>query len=106
MKRLTILILLMLLAVVIGAKEWNQYYFKFELLDKAELKNIGRIVSIDNVKGNWVYAYANDDEWKAFQELGYKTRLLPSPASQFSPVMSSSVAQTRLWDSYRPTRST
>ena len=100
MKRLTILILLMLLAVVIGAKEWNQYYFKFELLDKAELKNIGRIVSIDNVKGNWVYAYANDDEWKAFQELGYKTRLLPSPASQFSPVMSSSVAQTRLWDSY------
>lgn len=100
MKRYIIIILLMVLAIALGAKEWNQYYFKFELLDKTEIKNIGRIVSIDNVKGNWVYAYANDDEWKAFQELGYKTRLLPSPASQFAPVMSSSVAQTRLWDSY------
>jgi len=81
-------------------KEWNQYYFQFELLNKAELKNISKIISIDNIKGNWVYAYANDEEWKAFQELGYKTRLLPSPASLINPVMSTSVQQTRLWDSY------
>jgi len=100
MKKLITISLLLILAFALGAKEWNQYYFKFELLDKSQLKNIGSIVSIDNVKGNWVYAYANDDEWKAFQELGYKTRLLPSPASLLNPVMSTSVAQTRLWDSY------
>ncbi len=82
------------------AKEWNQYYFQFELLNKAELKNLTKIISIDNIKGNWAYAYANDEEWKAFQELGYKTRLLPSPASLITPLMSTSVQQTRLWDSY------
>lgn len=100
MKKLIILSLLLVLAFAIGAKEWNQYYFKFELLDKSSLREIGNIISIDNVKGNWVYAYANDDQWKAFQELGYQTRLLPSPASLITPVMSTSVAQTRLWDSY------
>lgn len=100
MKRLALFILLVASICAISAKDWNQYYFRFELLDKTELKNITNIVSIDNVKGNWVYAYANDDEWKAFQELGYKTQLLPSPASQYPAVMSTSVQQTRLWDSY------
>ena len=95
-----ILILLCLAVSPLAAKEWNQYYFCFELTNKAELGNISKIVSIDNIKGNWVYAYANDDEWKAFRELGLKTRLLPSPAEQYPAVMSSSAAQTRLWDSY------
>jgi len=100
MKKLILISVLLAFAFVLTAKEWNQYYFQFELLDKSQLKEIGNIVSIDNIKGNWVYAYANDDEWKAFQELGLKTRLLPSPASLITPVMSTSVAQTRLWDSY------
>lgn len=95
-----ILILLSLAMLPLAAKDWNQYYFCFELTNKAELSNISKIVSIDNIKGNWVYAYANDDEWKAFRELGLKTRLLPSPAEQYPAVMSSSAAQTRLWDSY------
>ncbi len=100
MKKYLIITLLITLSFVISAKEWNQYYFQFELTNKAELKNITNIVSIDNIKGNWVYAYANDDEWKAFQELGYKTRLLPAPSSITTPIMSRSVSQAKLWDSY------
>ncbi|MDD4309379.1 MAG: M14 family zinc carboxypeptidase [Candidatus Cloacimonetes bacterium] len=100
MKKYLFIALLITLALGLGAREWNQYYFQFELLNKAELKNISKVISIDKIKGNWVYAYANDEEWKAFQELGYKTRLLPAPSSLFAPVMSTSVQQTRLWDSY------
>lgn len=100
MKKLIILSVLLLLALGIYAKQWNQYYFQFELMNKAELQDISKIISIDNVKGNWVYAYANDDEWKAFQELGYKTRLLPAPSSLVEPIMSRSVSQAKLWDSY------
>ncbi|MDD2228566.1 MAG: M14 family zinc carboxypeptidase [Candidatus Cloacimonetes bacterium] len=100
MKKYILLSLLFALALSLSAKEWTQYYFRFELLNKAELKNITNIVSIDNVKGNWVYAYANDDEWKAFNELGYKTQLLPAPSSLIEPAMSRSVSQAKLWDTY------
>ncbi|PKN71784.1 MAG: zinc carboxypeptidase [Candidatus Cloacimonetes bacterium HGW-Cloacimonetes-3] len=100
MRKYIFIVLLLALAFCLSAKEWNQYYFQFELTNKSELKNITKIVSIDNVKGNWVYAYANDEEWKAFQELGYKTQLLPAPSSLIEPVMSRSVSQAKLWDSY------
>ena len=100
MKRLIVISLLLLITLGIYAKEWNQYYFQFELKNKAELNKLTKIISIDNVKGNWVYAYANDDEWKAFQELGYNTRLLPAPSSMVEPIMSRSVSQAKLWDSY------
>ncbi|MDY0152288.1 MAG: M14 family zinc carboxypeptidase [Candidatus Cloacimonas sp.] len=100
MRKYILLALLFALALSLSAKEWTQYYFRFERANKAELKNITNIISIDNVKGNWVYAYANDDEWKAFNELGYKTQLLPAPASLIEPAMSRSVSQAKLWDSY------
>lgn len=102
MKKLVISVILMIIALSLfaSANEWTQYYFQFELINKAELQKIANIVSIDKVKGNWVYAYANDTEWKAFQELGLKTRLLPSPASLIEHPMSRSVSQAKLWDSY------
>jgi hypothetical protein len=100
MRKYIFIVLLLALAFSLSAKDWNQYYFQFELLNKAELQNITKIISIDNIKGNWVYAYANDDEWKAFQELGYKTRLLPAPSSLVEHAMSRSVSQAKLWDTY------
>ncbi len=100
MKRIAIILLLAALSLGLSARGFTQYYFQFEVKDKAELRNISNMISIDNVKGNWVFAYANDDEWKAFQELGYKTRLLPAPSSLIEPVMSRSVGQAKLWDSY------
>ncbi|GAB1468966.1 hypothetical protein MASR2M64_17350 [Candidatus Cloacimonadota bacterium] len=100
MRKYILLALLFALAFSLSAKEWTQYYFRFELLNKAELKNITNIISIDNVKGNWVYAYANDDEWKAFGELGYKTQLLPAPATEFPALMSGNQRDLRAWDAY------
>jgi len=99
-KQTLILIILVLLSLPLVAGEWTQYYFRFELLDKAPLKELTRIISIDNVRGNWVYAYANDDEWAAFSALGYRTQLLPAPASEFPAVMAASQSQLREWDAY------
>ena len=81
MRKTILVALLLLLAFSLFAKEWNQYYFRFELADKTTLPEISNIISIDNVRGNWVYAYANDEEYSKFRELGLKTQLLPSPAS-------------------------
>lgn len=100
-KILLISILLLLVSAALMAKQdWTQYYFRFELRNKAELKNITNVISIDNIKGNWVYAYANDWEWAEFQKLGYRTQLLPNPGDIATFKTSSSVSQMREWDSY------
>ncbi|MCB5247428.1 MAG: zinc carboxypeptidase, partial [Candidatus Cloacimonetes bacterium] len=100
MKNILIAIILVLLTLPLVAGEWTQYYFRFELTDKAQLKNLTRIVSIDNVKGNWVYAYANDAEWVEFGKLGFKTQLLPAPSSEYPAKMSSSASEAKDWDTY------
>ena len=100
MKQLLILTVLVLLSLPLVAGEWTQYYFRFELLDKSELQNLTRIVSIDNVKGNWVYAYANDSEWAEFRKLGYNTQILPDPASLYPHKISGSVNEVKAWDTY------
>ncbi|HQM03309.1 MAG TPA: M14 family zinc carboxypeptidase [Candidatus Cloacimonas sp.] len=100
MRKTILIALLLLLAFMLSAKEWNQYYFRFELVDKTLLPEISKIISVDNIRGNWVYAYANDEEYSSFMELGLKTQLLPSPASLTEPIMSSDVREVKLWDSY------
>ena len=94
------MIILILLSLPVLAGEWTQYYFRFELLNKAELQDLTKVISIDNVRGNWVYAYANDQEWAEFSALGYKTQLLPAPASEFPAIMTSSQSRLRDWDAY------
>ena len=100
MKNTIIAIVLVLLSLPLVAGEWSQYYFRFELIDKSRLQELTGIISIDNVKGNWVYAYANDTEWDQFCTLGYNTKILPAPASEFPVVMSSDYHQAKSWDSY------
>ncbi|HPN41721.1 MAG TPA: M14 family zinc carboxypeptidase [Candidatus Cloacimonadota bacterium] len=100
MKQALVIIILVLLSLPLLAGEWTQYYFRFELVDKAPLKELTKVISIDNIRGNWVYAYANDAEWEQFSALGYRIQLLPAPASEFPAVMASSQAQMRDWDAY------
>ena len=100
MRKALLIIILILLSLPLLAGEWTQYYFRFELLNKAELQNLSNVISIDNIKGNWVYAYANDQEWKEFSSLGYKTQLLPAPASEFPTIMTSDQRELRAWDAY------
>ncbi|MDZ4121183.1 MAG: M14 family zinc carboxypeptidase [Candidatus Cloacimonadaceae bacterium] len=101
MKKIFLLGILFLMAAygLYAAQDWNQYYFRFELINKAELQTITTIISIDDVKGNWVYAYANDWEWAEFQKLGFKTQLLPNPGD-VEVLSSNSLADLREWDSY------
>lgn len=59
----------------------GEIYFSFEIGSRLELESLTRIISIDNVKGNLVLAYANQKEFKAFLELGYAYTVLPHPGS-------------------------
>ena len=38
----------------------NEYYFRFNINNHSELQTLSPVISIDNIEGNTVYAYAND----------------------------------------------
>jgi murein tripeptide amidase MpaA len=100
MKNIIIAAILILLSLPLLAVEWNQYYFRFNISSRSEISLLTNVVSIDNVQGNTVWAYANDSEWEAFQRLGYTAELLPAPSSLLAPVMRSAGETSRLWDTY------
>ncbi len=100
MKKLLLICLLMLTLAVLCAGEHNEYYFRFMLKDPARLQELGSMVSIDAIKGHYVYAYANADQWAAFQDTGIATQLLPHPGLNPEAKMATSPGQMRTWDSY------
>jgi hypothetical protein len=55
----------------------GEIYFKFKVFMKSELETLTRIISIANVDGFDVYAYANKKEFENFLKLGYEFEILP-----------------------------
>lgn len=62
----------------------KEIYFSFQISERAEIQVLTKIISIENVKGNLVLAYANRKEFDHFLDLGYDYKLLPSPVSLVS----------------------
>ncbi len=99
---LSIIAALMLINSVLVAAEQHQYFFRFDIQDRKELKAIGKVVSIDECSpfdGKTVYAYANDSQWEAFQQLGISYELLPNPGDVPAD-MSGSARDAMAWDVY------
>ena len=78
----------------------QEIYFSFEITAKSELQQLTRIVSIDNVRGNTVYAYANPEELNELEALGYEIIKLPHPGSLYEPRMAQTIGEARQWDYY------
>lgn len=79
----------------------KEYYFRFFESDKQIINNlITKIISIDNVKGDTIYAYANPKEFEKFKTLGYLIEELPHPSSLTKVAMATTVAQMANWDKY------
>jgi len=93
------LLFLLIFAVtpVVGAAE---HYFRFQIESKAELDWLTRIISIDNVQADTVFAYANDDQFARFGELAYDYLELPHPGTLIKPAMTSARSAMLEWDSY------
>jgi hypothetical protein len=56
-------------------------YIKLRVDDRTELESLTRVVSIDRVDGNEVWAYAWPDQLHRLEELGYSWQELPIPSS-------------------------
>ncbi|MBQ3354923.1 MAG: T9SS type A sorting domain-containing protein [Bacteroidales bacterium] len=89
MKKSFILALLLLVTVGLTAQKTdlnqlmqqrNEYYFTFELNGNDNLQQIAHTISVDRVDGNVVTAYANNNEFAAFQKMGYDITLQTPPS--------------------------
>ncbi|MFH1197605.1 MAG: M14 family zinc carboxypeptidase [bacterium] len=78
----------------------REVYFKFTVFNKAELSSLTRIISIDNVKGNEVYAYANFKEYTDFLNTGYEYTVLPHPGDVGEVKMASRTKDVMAWNTY------
>ncbi len=57
----------------------TERYFKFNIDSKKEIQSLTKIISIDNVVKNEVFAYANKNEFRKFLKLNIDYTLLISP---------------------------
>ena len=85
-------------------KERDEVYFSFKLEKgtdyKVQLKSIIRIISIDNVKNNMVFAYANANEYEKFTQLGYEIQVLTAPSLLLSREILDAKGKLSDWDFY------
>ena len=85
---ISLFIMLVFVSAVFAQNEYNweeisqdrsEVYFKFHYKDKEELNKISRIISIDDVRDNLAFAYANKTGFSKFLELEMEFELLTPP---------------------------
>lgn len=94
------LILAVTLMTSVGAAQSGQVYFKFKTPTREELRELSRLISIDNVTPDSVFAYANESQFDHFRTLGYDYVILPNPGSLIVPRMAETREEILEWDSY------
>ena len=78
----------------------SQVYFKFQAPPREQLQDLSRLISIDNVGLDTVFAYATDEQFDYFETLGYDYIILPNPGSLIIPRMADTREEILEWDSY------
>jgi PKD repeat protein/murein tripeptide amidase MpaA len=80
--------------------ERGEVYFSFQLKSKDDIATITRIISIDRIEGNKVYAYANQKEYTKFLDYTDNIEVLVPPSLIESVAMSNNVQQVLEWNYY------
>ncbi|MEI6682398.1 MAG: M14 family zinc carboxypeptidase [Bacteroidota bacterium] len=84
----------------------QEVYFKCTIHDRSDIQNLTRIISIDRVKGNELFAYANRKEFTAFLSKNLVYTLLPHPGSLLTEMEVNPYGSTKrplnatTWDAY------
>jgi hypothetical protein len=100
-RKITILAIALVLSIAsLLVGETGQYYFQFKVQSLEEMNLLSKAISIDNVKGDTVYAYANDKQFEKFKTLGYAYKILPNPGDLIVPEMAKSLKDVAAWDVY------
>jgi hypothetical protein len=104
---------LLLLLLFIGSCVFAQYsakyyletkgevYYKFTINDYSLLKDLTKLIAIDNVQGNVVYAYSNQQEFDQFLKLNLNYEVLKHPGEVGKVQMCDNFVELQKgWNSY------
>jgi hypothetical protein len=108
MKNFLLLALLLLTTQFLSAQKIDEFYFVkngevyFRMYKSPEIviNNLSKIISIDNVTKDSIYAYANEKEFYLFQQFDIPIQVLKHPGDVEHVKMSSSIEGIMEWDSY------
>ncbi len=80
----------------------GEVYFKFKPSSSKDIVSLTRVISIDNVKKDEVFAYANKKEFNDFLNYGIDYTVLPAPGFLINPKMKSVIDIKGVldWDFY------
>lgn len=78
----------------------GEVYFSFQLDDLTQLSTLTKEISLSNIKGNTVYAYANLREFTGFLSKKIDFTVLTAPSELFTIQMSSDPKQVLTWNYY------
>lgn len=82
-------------------KSKGEVYFKFKVDNMSDIQTFANIISIDNVKGNEVYAYANQKEYDTFMKYQIPIEVLKHPGEVGKIDMSSNYKSVKTnWNTY------
>ena len=94
------MIILLFFTLVVSSYAFTEHYFTFQVSNETLIPKISNTVSIDNVKGNQVWAYANDVELRDFMKFGISYQELDHPSSLYQAIMAETKEEMRDWDYY------
>lgn len=99
MKNISIVLLFLSIFTSVNAQD-NEHYFQFRYNHISDLDKLTRLISIDDVRGDTVYAYANNEQWQNFVRMGYLFKELPHPSSLYVHEMTDDRMSMLDWDKY------
>ncbi|HEX2897606.1 MAG TPA: M14 family zinc carboxypeptidase [candidate division Zixibacteria bacterium] len=99
-KKLIYFFSLLVLFGSINAVAEEELYFRFLIKERKELSQITKLVSIENVRQDTVYAIGTNAMLDKLKSAGYDVELLPHPSSLASPEMSGDKRDITAWDVY------
>ncbi len=91
--------LISLTSFKIGAEE--ELYFRLHIKERKDVSQITRLVSIENVRNDTVYAIGTQAMLEKLQSAGFEVELLPHPTTLAEPpMMSDNTRDIQAWDTY------
>ncbi len=81
----------------------GEMYFSFSVPDEAKIQKLSRCISIDDIKEDQIFAYANREEFDSFLKFDLPYQILPKPGESGEyPKMKSEITRKDIdtWDFY------
>ncbi|MBU8893642.1 MAG: T9SS type A sorting domain-containing protein [Bacteroidales bacterium] len=100
MKKVQLLLMFVFICKVVFTQNYKEYYFKFKITEKSEIEKLTKIISIDNIKDNTVFAFATKYNFEQFQSFGYDYTLLNKSVKSQKSDPATIIEEMADWNKY------